>query len=40
MLDARVQFLVEMILVEVTSPAMTRPADPALYDVPRLSFGG
>jgi predicted DNA-binding protein with PD1-like motif len=40
LLDARVQFLVEMILVEVTAPAMTRPADPALYDVPRLSFGG
>jgi hypothetical protein len=28
-----------MILVEITAPAMTRPADPALYDVPRLSFG-
>ena len=40
LIDARVQFLVEMILVEVTAPAMTRPADPALYDVPRLSFGG
>ena len=40
LLDARVQFLVEMILVEVTAPAMTRPTDPALYDVPRLSFGG
>jgi predicted DNA-binding protein with PD1-like motif len=40
LLDARVQFLVEMILVEVTAPAMTRPADPTLYDVPRLSFGG
>jgi predicted DNA-binding protein with PD1-like motif len=39
LLTARVQFLVEMILVEVTSPAMTRPADPALYDVPRLTFG-
>jgi predicted DNA-binding protein with PD1-like motif len=40
LLDARVQFLVEMILVEVTTPDMTRPADPGLYDVPRLSFGG
>ncbi len=40
LIDARVQFLVEMILVEVTAPAMTRPADPALYDVARLSFGG
>jgi hypothetical protein len=28
-----------MILVEVTAPVMTRPADPALHDVPRLSFG-
>jgi predicted DNA-binding protein with PD1-like motif len=40
LLDARVQFLVEMILVEVTAPAMTRHADPTLYDVPRLSFDG
>jgi predicted DNA-binding protein with PD1-like motif len=39
LLEARVQFLVEMILVEVTAPAMTRPADPSLYDVPRLIFG-
>jgi hypothetical protein len=28
-----------MILVEVTVPAMTRPRDPHLYDVPRLVFG-
>ena len=28
-----------MILVEVTAPAMTRPADPGLYGVPRLVFG-
>lgn len=39
LLAARVQFLIEMILVEVTAPAMTRPADPGLYDVPRLRFG-
>jgi predicted DNA-binding protein with PD1-like motif len=39
LLAARVQFLVEMILVEVTAPAMTRPADPGLYNVPRLAFG-
>jgi hypothetical protein len=39
LLAARVQFLIEMILVEVTAPAMTRPADPRLYDVPRLRFG-
>lgn len=39
LLAASVQFLVEMVLVEVTAPAMTRPADPELYDVPRLTFG-
>jgi len=39
LMAARVQFLVEMVLVEVTAPAMTRPADPSLYDVPRLRFG-
>jgi hypothetical protein len=38
LLAARVQFLVEMILVEVTAPIMSRPADPGLYDVPRLVF--
>lgn len=36
LLDARVQFLIEMILVEVTSPAMIRRQDPELYNVPRL----
>lgn len=39
LLDARVQFLVEMVLVEVTAPAMTRPQDPNLYNVPRLVMG-
>ncbi len=39
LLDAQVQFLVEMIIVEVTAPLMTRPTDPDLYDVPRLAFG-
>ena len=39
LLAARVQFLVEMIMVEVTSPAMTRPPNPGLYDVPLLTFG-
>lgn len=38
LLGGRIQFLVEMILVEVTSPVMTRPADPGLYDVLRLTF--
>ncbi|MGO9190489.1 MAG: hypothetical protein ACLP8X_18800, partial [Streptosporangiaceae bacterium] len=39
LLAARVQFLVEMIVVEVTAPAMTRPPDPSLYDLPLLTFG-
>lgn len=39
LLAAKVQFLVEMILVEVTSPVITRPKDPALFDVPTLTFG-
>lgn len=39
LLSARVQFLVEMIITEVTDPTMTRPADPNLYDVPVLTFG-
>jgi predicted DNA-binding protein with PD1-like motif len=38
LLAARVQFLVEMIIVEVTAPEMTRPPDPGLYDVPLLTF--
>jgi hypothetical protein len=40
LLAARVQFLVEVVIVEVTAPSMTRPPDPSLYDVPRLVFGG
>lgn len=31
-------FLVEMLLVEVASPAMRRQRDPDLYDVPLLTF--
>jgi predicted DNA-binding protein with PD1-like motif len=38
LLDARVQFLVEMLLVEVVSPTMRRPRNPDLYDVPLLTF--
>jgi predicted DNA-binding protein with PD1-like motif len=40
LIGARVQFLVEMVVVEVTSPIMTRPKNPAMYDVPTLTFGG
>ena len=39
LLSATVQFLVEMIVVEVTSPIITRPLNPSLYDVPTLTFG-
>ncbi|MEV8038554.1 DUF296 domain-containing protein [Streptomyces sp. NPDC086182] len=39
LLSARVQFLVEMLVVEVTPPVMTRPKNPDLYDVPLLTFG-
>jgi predicted DNA-binding protein with PD1-like motif len=39
LLAAKVQFLVEMVVVEVTSPIMTRPTNPSLYDVPTLTFG-
>jgi len=39
LLSARVQFLVEMLIVEVTSPVMTRPNSPELFAVPTLTFG-
>lgn len=39
LLSATVQFLTEMIVVEVTSPTLTRLPNPALYDVPLLTFG-
>ena len=39
LLTAQVQFLVEMVIVEVLTPTMTRPRDPGLYDVPLLTFG-
>lgn len=38
LLDATVQFLTEMLLVEVSSPTMRRPRQPDLYDVPLLRF--
>lgn len=38
LLSATVQFTTEMLVVEVTSPTMSRPRDPALYDVPLLTF--
>jgi len=39
LLNATVQFLTEMIIVEVDAPEMTRHPDHGLYDVPLLSFG-
>jgi predicted DNA-binding protein with PD1-like motif len=39
LLAATVQFLTEMIIVEVDAPVMTRPRNHDLYDVPLLTFG-
>jgi predicted DNA-binding protein with PD1-like motif len=39
LLSAKVQFLSELFIVEVISPAMTRPRNPEMYDVPLLTFG-
>lgn len=39
LLSARVQFLAELLVVEVTAPPMTRPPNPNLYDIPLLTFG-
>jgi predicted DNA-binding protein with PD1-like motif len=38
LLAATVQFLTELYVVEVTSPAMTRPRQQHMYDVPLLTF--
>jgi predicted DNA-binding protein with PD1-like motif len=39
LLRGTVQFLVEMLLIEVSSPEMSRPVHSELYDVPLLTFG-
>ncbi|MFY1654810.1 PPC domain-containing DNA-binding protein [Solwaraspora sp. WMMB762] len=39
LLDATVQFLTEMLIIEVTAPTMHRLPNPDLYDVPQLHFG-
>jgi predicted DNA-binding protein with PD1-like motif len=39
LLSAEVQFLTELLVVEVLAPTMTRPRNPNLYDVPLLTFG-
>ncbi len=38
LLSAHVQFLTELLIVEVTAPAMRRPRNPDLYNVPLLTF--
>jgi len=38
LLSAHVLFLVEMLFIEVAGPAMYRPPNPSLYDVPLLTF--
>ena len=38
LLSARVQFLAEMVVVEITAPTMRRRPDPDLYNVPLLTF--
>jgi predicted DNA-binding protein with PD1-like motif len=39
LLSAKIQFLTEMLVIEVAGPAMSRDRDPNLYDVPLLQFG-
>jgi predicted DNA-binding protein with PD1-like motif len=39
LLDAKVQFLTEMIIQEVAAPAMQRIRQPDMYNVPLLRFG-
>ena len=38
LLSVTVQFLTEMLVVEVLSPTMSRPRHPELYDVPLVQF--
>lgn len=38
LLSARVQFLTEMLIIEVAAPSMLRERQPDLYDVPLLRF--
>jgi len=39
LLEATVQFLTEILIIEVADPPMRRVRDPDLYDVPLLRFG-
>ena len=38
LLAAEVQFIAELIVIEITTPTLTRPRRPSLYDVPLLTF--
>jgi predicted DNA-binding protein with PD1-like motif len=38
LLNAQVQFLAEMLIIEVARPALLRRSNPDLYDVPQLYF--
>jgi predicted DNA-binding protein with PD1-like motif len=38
LLAAKIQFLTEMIIVEIDSPRVARPRDHGLYDVPLIAF--
>lgn len=38
LLSAKVQFLTEMLIIEVTDPQLQRRRHPELYDVPLLNF--
>ncbi|HET6292228.1 MAG TPA: DUF296 domain-containing protein [Kribbella sp.] len=39
LLGAKIQFLTEVYLVEVSAPSFIRTRQPAMYDVPLLTFG-
>ncbi|GAA3241067.1 PCC domain-containing protein [Actinocorallia longicatena] len=39
LLGATVQFVTELVVVEVLEPRMLRPKQPHMYDVPLLEFG-
>ncbi|QEU83415.1 PPC domain-containing DNA-binding protein [Streptomyces viridosporus] len=39
LLGGTVQFITELVIEEWTTPEVTRPRVPALYDVPLLTFG-
>jgi predicted DNA-binding protein with PD1-like motif len=38
LLAGTVQFVVELLVIEVVAPQMHRPSDPGLYDIPILRF--